>query len=91
MFLKPNNCYILGRLGNKRDLYESELVSEEDGKKFAKKNNAIFSLVSAKIDQNLIAKFFETLLDEFINKFGINFNDTTYRLDDTENENTKCC
>ena len=83
--------YILGILGNKRDLYESELVSEEDGKKFAKKNNAIFSLVSAKIDQNLIAKFFETLLDEFINKFGINFNDTTYRLDDTENENKKCC
>ena len=36
--------YILGILGNKRDLFESEVVSEEDGKRLAKKKKRNFWL-----------------------------------------------
>ena len=84
--------YILGILGNKRDLFESEVVSEEDGKRLAKKKNAIFGLVSAKIDRQGIIQFFDTILDEFIIKLGSNIDDTTtMRIEDRGTDNKKCC
>ena len=83
--------YILGILGNKRDLFESEVVSEEDGKRLEKKKNAIFGLVSAKIDRQGIIQFFDTILDEFIIKLGSNIDDTTMRIEDRGTDNKKCC
>jgi Ras-related protein Rab-11A len=83
--------YILGILGNKRDLFESEVVSEEDVKRLAKKKNAIFGLVSAKIDRQGIIQFFDTILDEFIIKLGSNIDDTTMRIEDRGTDNKKCC
>ena len=83
--------YILGILGNKRDLYEFEVVSEEDGKKLAQKKNAVFGLVSAKIDVNGIINYFDTILEEYISKFGNIPDETTIRIEDGGTGNKKCC
>ena len=83
--------YILGILGNKRDLYEFEVVSEEDGKKLAQKKNAVFGLVSAKIDINGIINYFDTILEEYISKFGNIPDETTIRIEDGGTGNKKCC
>ena len=83
--------YILGILGNKRDLYEFEVVSEEDGKKLAQKKNAVFGLVSAKIDINGIINYFDTILEEYISKFGNIPDETTMRIEDGGTCNKKCC
>lgn len=90
------NTYVLGILGNKRDLIDYEVVSEDDGKKIAKEKNAIFGLVSAKIDKQQISDFFEALLDEFINKkLDQYLNDTSIRIEgegeNNENNRTKKC
>ena len=83
--------YILGILGNKRDLYEFEVVSEEDGKKLAQKKNAVFGLVSAKIDVNGIINYFDTILEEYISKFGNIPDETTIRIEEGGTDNKKCC
>ena len=83
--------YILGILGNKRDLYEFEVVSEEDGKKLAQKKNAVFGLVSAKIDINGIINYFDTILEEYISKFGNIPDETTIRIEEGGTGNKKCC
>ena len=83
--------YILGILGNKRDLYEFEVVSEEDGKKLAQKKNAVFGLVSAKIDVNGIINYFDTILEEYISKFGNIPDETTIRIEEGGTSNKKCC
>ena len=83
--------YILGILGNKRDLYEFEVVSEEDGKKLAQKKNAVFGLVSAKIDVNGIINYFDTISEEYISKFGNIPDETTIRIEEGGTGNKKCC
>ena len=83
--------YILGILGNKRDLYEFEVVSEEDRKKLAQKKNAVFGLVSAKIDVNGIINYFDTILEEYISKFGNIPDETTIRIEEGGTGNKKCC
>ena len=69
-----DDTYILAVIGNKRDLYENELVSEDEGKKYAEKMNANYALLSAKTDRQNIINFFDILLNEYINKFGKNTN-----------------
>jgi len=69
-----DDTYILAVIGNKRDLYENELVTEEEGKKYAEKMNANYALLSAKTDRQNIINFFDILLNEYINKFGKNTN-----------------
>ena len=69
-----DDTYILAVIGNKRDLYENELVTEEEGKKYAEKMNANYALISAKTDRQNIINFFDILLNEYINKFGKNTN-----------------
>ena len=84
--------YILGILGNKKDLFESEVVSEEDGKRMAKEKDAIFGLVSAKVDKKGIEKYFEMLLDEFIIRFGgENLSESSFSLEENSNSQKKCC
>ena len=56
--------YILAIVGNKCDLSNEAVVSEEEGKKFAKDKKALFKLVSAKEDPNGVNKLFDILLDE---------------------------
>ena len=58
---------ILGIVGNKADLYVKEEVNEEQAREFAKENNAIFKLISAKSYSN-INFLLEDLLKEYIKK-----------------------
>ena len=68
--------YILAVVGSKIDLVDDEVVSEDEGKQFAKEKNAIFkllyypflALVSAKEDPEGINKLFDSLLDNLIEK-----------------------
>ena len=60
--------YILSVVGSKYDLIDNEVVTEEEGRKFAKEKDAIFKLVSAKEDPDGINKLFDILLDELIEK-----------------------
>ena len=53
--------FILAIVGNKRDLFENEVVSDNEGKEFAKSLDALFYLVSAKSDQEGIKKLFTSL------------------------------
>ena len=57
---------ILAIVGNKKDLYDHEQVTEDQGKKFAKEKNAKFKLSSAKEDPLNFNEFLEELFKEFI-------------------------
>lgn len=56
----------LGLAGNKTDLFTEEEVSIEEGKEYAEKWGAIFSLISAKTDKVGIDKFFENLVKKYL-------------------------
>ena len=74
-------------------MIDEEVVSEKDGKKFAKERNAIFRLVSAKEDPKGITKLFEILLTELIiNKpnFDDNQSSRIYKKNRKKNKR-KCC
>ena len=86
--------YILALIANKRDLFENELITKEEGEKYAEQMDAKFALLSAKYDQQTIVNFFETLLDEYIAKFGKDFDDTTIIVEkkrNTSNKKKQCC
>ena len=59
--------FTLGILGNKSDLIENEKISEEEGENYANEHNALFKLVSAKVDKVGIDKFFHSLIERYIN------------------------
>ena len=60
--------YILSVVGCKYDLVDNEVVTEEEGKKYAKEKNARFKLVSPKEDPEGINQLFDNLLDDLIEK-----------------------
>jgi small GTP-binding protein len=55
-----NQEVVIGIVANKSDLFENQIVSKEEGEKFAKDNNALFFETSAK-DYNSIDKVFVEL------------------------------
>ena len=59
--------FVLGVAGNKNDLYLSQEVTEEQGKKYAEENNAIFSLLSAKDNKIGIDDYINKLVTEYLN------------------------
>ena len=61
---------IIGVVGNKKDLFMNEEVSEEEARNFAKEIGALFTLVSAKEDPHDFNSFLEDLLIEYLNKIG---------------------
>jgi len=69
---KANENFIMGIVGNKKDLYlEKEVqieVEEEEGRKFAESYNAKFVLTSAKDDPKSIIDFLEILFEDYIRK-----------------------
>ena len=94
---------VLAVAGNKCDLYEQEAVPEEDGRKFAEENNALFMNVSARDGTNI-----NTLFDYCVKKyFDPNFQVDVVeekkrdensvvikrrkRKKDTGNSKKKCC
>ena len=88
--------YILAIIGNKTDLFEEEVVSEEEGKRFAESKKAKFQLVSAKEDPDGINKLFDNLFEEIIQNTHINLvkKDDSYLISrsstDTEKKSS-CC
>ena len=58
--------YILAVVGSKVDLINEEVISEEQGKKYAEEKKAFFKLVSSKEDPKGIEQLFEKLLDDLI-------------------------
>ena len=64
---------ILGVLGNKKDLFLNEDVTEEEGESYAKSIGARWRLVSAKTDREGFIMFLEDLIKDYINKVDPNF------------------
>ena len=60
--------YIKGVVGNKKDLFMKEEVSEEEGMEYAKEKNAKFKLTSAKKSPLGIIEFIEMLFKDYIYK-----------------------
>ena len=85
--------YILAVVGNKKDLYKNEKVTEEEGKAFAKEKNAKFKLTSAKDDPLSFVSFLEELFKEFIDKDNEKSDKSKgKKLKKEKNKNkSKCC
>ena len=87
---------ILGLAANKSDLYEREVVTIEEGKDFAKNNDAIFFETTAKNYESTRLLFIE-LVTKYIEKYGfVNENAKNLVIDKDKNKNknnTKkgCC
>ena len=62
------NDYILGVLGNKKDLFLKEEVNEEEGENYAKSIGARWGLTSAKTDRKSFLKFLEKLIEDYIQR-----------------------
>ena len=59
---------ILGVVANKSDLFLNQEVSDEEGMEYAKKNGAIFGLISAKQNKAALDKFIDKLVDAYLEK-----------------------
>ena len=82
---------ILGLAGNKKDLFQEEKVTEEEGEQKAKEIGAKFKLTSAKTGVG-IQDFFQILLEEYVNKNGnINDNGKGTKLKSGSNKSKKNC
>ena len=85
--------YILSVVGCKYDLVDNEVVTEEEGKKYAKEKNARFKLVSPKEDPDGINQLFDNLLDDLIEKNILeNKNEDKYKIKKgNKKKQKKCC
>ena len=85
--------YVLAVVGNKTDLIEEEIISEEDARRFANEKGAYFQLVSAKEDPEGINKLFELLLNKIINNANINLDkrEDSYLISRTPTKEKACC
>ena len=88
---------VLGVLGNKKDLFMSEEVTEEEGESYAKSIGARWRLTSAKTDREGFIMFLEDLIKDYIKKIDPDFkkekkqdnNDKNIILKSEENEKKK--
>ena len=62
---------VLGVLGNKKDLFLKEEISEDEGEQYAKSVGARWSLTSAKTDRESFIIFIENLIRDYIEKFDL--------------------
>ena len=63
--VNKNEELIIGIAANKYDLYEYQVVNREEGEKFAKDNNCLFYITSAK-DHVSVKNAFEGLTRAYI-------------------------
>ena len=87
---------ILGVVANKSDLFLNQEVPDEDGEKYAEKNNAIFSLLSCKESNKKIDEFIDQLIDAYLNKINANNNKKNNIkldniIDNSNNTKSSCC
>ena len=93
--------YVLGIAANKNDLYEDQVVKDEDGKNYAKSKGYKFKATSALSDPTGFKSFLEELLVDYIKtidptcKDDVNKNAFTLQPGSgskkTENNKKKCC
>ena len=76
------NNIILGVLGNKKDLFVKEEVSEEEGEEYAKSIGARWGLTSAKTDRESFLTFLENLIKDYIKKVDPNHNENKENEED---------
>ena len=92
---------IIGIIGNKKDLYEEEVINEEEAMKKAEKLGAIFGLTSALEDDTGFDEIMDNLLKLYITKKGDSVENEIFisniKLDsksqksDKKNNKKKCC
>ena len=90
---KEDDKYIIGLVANKSDLFEQQLISDEEGKEKAKKYGIDFIITSAceNIDTfktfvyKLLSNYIETYVDDIGGKKG------DIKLNDKKNKNKKKC
>jgi Ras-related protein Rab-8A len=63
-----SNEAVYGIAGNKADLIDEITVSDEEGKKFAKDNGALFCTTSAKEDSKGFQMFLDQLIKQYVEK-----------------------
>ena len=61
----------LGLVGNKIDLFDRQIVSKEEGEKYANEIGALFVETSAKEDAKGFQKYVKDLVEDFLTKKGI--------------------
>ena len=76
------NNIILGVLGNKKDLFINEEVSEEEGEEYAKSIGARWGLTSAKTDRESFLTFLENLIKDYIKKVDPSHNENKENEED---------
>ena len=86
---------VFGLAGNKKDLFQEEVVEEEEGEKKAQEIGALFKLTSAKTGQG-INEFIQSLLEEYVKKIGDLPDDNNNRGNKLNGNNnngkkSKCC
>ena len=89
---------VYGLAGNKKDLFQNEVVEEEEGEKKAQEIGALFKLTSAKTGQG-INEFIQSLLEEYVKKIGDSPNDNNNSKGNKlsgnningEKKKSKCC
>ena len=74
---------VLAIVGNKCDLYEKEVVSEEEARQFAKENDAIYLNVSAKNGTN-IKELFNACFQKYLEpNFQVNIKELKKKMADS--------
>ena len=85
-----NDEYIIVLVGNKSDLKEQQEVSNEEIEKKAKELNVKLKITSAKNDGEEFKKFFNELLEEYINMVHSNeIKAPLYKIEEKEKKNWK--
>ena len=90
------DVHLTGVVANKCDLYMSEEVKEDEGKKYAEDIGAKFLYTSAKIHANNFKEFLREIVEEYVNKYGCK-NDNEIDLNkkqlnkNMDQKGKKCC
>ena len=90
---KEDDKYIIGLVANKSDLFEQQLISDEEGKEKAKKYGIDFIITSACEDIGTFKTFVYKLLTNYIETYENNTggNKGNIKLNDKKNKDKKKC
>ena len=90
-----SNEAVYGVAGNQADLIDDITVSDEEGKKFAKDNGALFCTTSAKEDSKGFQMFLDQLINQYVEKNidkGSNNKDKRkLSFKNTKKKRKRCC
>ena len=90
-----SNEAVYGVAGNQADLIDDITVSDEEGKKFAKDNGALFCTTSAKEDSKGFQMFLDQLIKQYveknIDKLSNNKDRRKLSVKNTKKKRKRCC